>query len=194
MRLVELLACGALLAAGNAAAESTPAYAASVQHSYVPASGIKRLAIVPFACPETLECTEFATHITKRLAKRTKLTITPATRTSEVMTKAGIEKFDYETGYILAEALAVDAFAVVEIQQAQVETLSQKQISQDGKEIQADGPQVKHVKINLKVVDKGGAQLLAASGESQVRSIFSSLDEVATETFDVVLDKSMAAD
>jgi len=192
MRLAELLACGALLAAGNASAESP--YTASVQHSYVPASETKRLAIVPFACPDTLQCDDFAAHMIKRLAKLTKLTITPATRTGEIMTKAGIDKLDYETGYILAEALAVDAFAVVTIQQAAIETLSQKQISLDGKEIQVDGPQVKHVKLNLKLVNKGGGELLAASGEGQVRSIFSSLDEVATETFDVVLEKSLAED
>jgi len=192
MRLVELLACGALLAAGNAAAES--AYTTSVQHRYVPASETKRLAVVPFACPDTLQCDDFTAHVIKRLAKRTKLTITPATRTSEIMTKAGIDKLDYETGYILAEALAVDAFAVVDIRQASIETLSQKQISLDSKDIQVDGPQVKHVRINLKLVNKGGTELLAASGEGHVRSMFSSLDEVATETFDVVLDKSMAED
>jgi hypothetical protein len=190
MRLVELFACGALLAAGNASAE----YTTSVQHSYVPASETKRLAIVPFACPDTLQCDDFAAHMIKRLTKLTKLTITPATRTSEIMTKAGIDKLDYETGYILAEALSVDAFAVVTIQQASIETLSQKQISLDGKEIQVDGPQVKHVKLNLKLVNKGGGELLAASGEGHVRSIFSSLDEVATETFDVVLEKSLAED
>jgi hypothetical protein len=191
MRLVDLLACGALLVAGSAAAETVPAYAATVQHGYVPVAGTQRLAIVPFACPDTLECNDFIAHVTKKLAKRTKLTMTTASRTSQVMVTAGIEKFDHESGYILAEALAVDAFAVVEIQQAVVETQGTKQISLDGKDIRVDGPQMKNVKISLKLIGKSGAEMLVASGEAHVHSMFSSLDEVAVQAFDTLLDKSI---
>lgn len=147
---------------------------------------------MPFACPETIDCEKFTARVTKSLGKATKLNITPASRTDQVMTAAGIEKLDYEVGYILSEALNVHAFAVVDIEQASIDVTGKKQILLDGKQIQIDGPQVKHVKLHLKIVGKDGAELLAASGEAQLRSIFASLDDVAEQTFEVILEESLA--
>ena len=172
MRLVKLLTCGVLLAPGYALAD--PAYTVEVSHSYVPVKGIERLAVMPITCPKTLECEKLTAQVTKGLSHGTKMAVATPQWTSQVMAKAGIDKLDFETGYILAEALSVDAFSVVDIQEAAM-----------------DDKEVKHVKISLKIVSKNGDNLLVANGEAQVKGMFTSIDEVAVLTWEAMMQRSM---
>jgi hypothetical protein len=176
MRLVQFLACGALLAAGSVFAASPSGYEAAVQKSYVATNGVVRIAIVPFACPESIECEDLAKRLGKVLSARAKLKVTEVERTSRVMATSGIDKLDTESGYILAEGLKVDAFAVIDIQAEEIDTADEK---------------VKHVKLNLRLVTKQGAPLLMASGEANASGMFSSLNGVAEKTLDLVLEQSI---
>jgi hypothetical protein len=178
MKLVKLLTCGALLVCANAVAQAPP-YRATVNRSYAPAQGVHKVAMVPIDCPKTIDCDKFTAHVIKRLTKHTKLTIDTPARTSRVMANAHIEKFDLETGQILAEALAVDAFAVVNIEQAALETQGQ-----------AGGSEFKHVVIQVKLVSKNGTELLGGSAEGRAQGMFTSLDDVLAEAFDTFLDQS----
>ena len=191
MRPVILLICGALLAPGYALAETPPDYVTRVDRGYVPVKGVERLAVMPIACPNTLECEKFTAQVTKGLSHGTKMATTTASWIRQVMAQAGIDKLDYETGHILAEALAVDAFAVVDIEQASMDVLGQKNISLYGKETIVDRPHVKHVRMHLKIVGKDGTNLLQASGEGQVQDMFSSLDEVAVKTWELLIQKGL---
>lgn len=194
MRLVPLFACGVLLAVGNAFAASPRDYDIVVQKNYVRTTGIARVAIVPFACPASLECEDFMARLVKVLAARTKLTITDALRTGKVMTAAGIDRLDVETGYILAESLKVDAFAVLDIQQAEV-TGAEPEFAKMGTDARASStPSVKHVKLALKLVSREGTPLLTASGEAHVSGMFSSLDGVAERTLELALEEATAED
>jgi len=192
MRFVILLTFGALLAPGYALAESPPDYVTRVDRAFVPVKGVERLAVMPIACPSTLDCGKFTAQVTKGFSHGTKMATTMATWIKQVMEKAGIDKLDFETGQILAEALAVDAFAVVDIEQASMDVVGQKNISLYGKETVVERPSVKHVRMHLKIVGKDGADLLKASGEGQVQGMFDSLDEVAVKTFDITMEKALA--
>jgi hypothetical protein len=152
---------------------------------------MERVAIIPVACPKVIECNDFEERLTAEFVARTNLKIKTAAVVRTVMTNARIDKLDNETGHILAESLAVDAFLVVKIQEAVIDVAESKP-AKIGMPFGGGPRNVKHVKLSLQLLTKDGATLLAAIGEAHVTGTFSGLNGVAMHTIEVVLQKAVA--
>jgi hypothetical protein len=188
MRSHSFVAACALLARTHAFAATE--YVADVQQAYEPSAHVKRVAVAPIGCPADLNCNDLQEMVEKLVSKRTQLQIITAEDTQKMMTRAGIAKLDFETRYILLEGLKADALVALDVQRAGVE-LVEGDVVKIGQAEVSDGPvKIKHVKLALEMATKDGSTLLQASGEGKVQG-FKSLDGVAQQTLETMIDRSM---
>lgn len=190
MRPYRLIALCALFAASRAFA-AEPEYTADVQQAYTPSAQVKRLAVAPVGCPpEGLDCKDLQKELQKLLGKRTQLLIVSADETQLMMERAGITRIDFETRYILAEGMRVDAVATLEVKQANVDLIEGEMVKIGQAEVTEGPVKIKHVKLVLEVSGKDGSTLLQASGEGKVQG-FKGLDGVAKHTLETMVEQAI---
>lgn len=192
MQLRRLTIALAILASTSVLAASD--YVSTVQTPYTPRADVKRVALLPIVCPADVDCDDLEEEVTKLLSKRSKLEILPPAQAREVMLKANIAKLDYETRYILAESMRVDAFAVVDIQQASVEQIEGK-VMKLGMTQVTDAPvSIKHVKMGLQLSTKDSSVLLQVNGEAALEGSLRSVDGIAERTVKDMVEKGFPED
>lgn len=194
MRFHRFAVCFAALAASTALAASGPDYVSTVQRGYTPSAQVKRVAILPVVCPPELECDRLEEEFAELLADRIKLEVVPAQQARDVMERAHIDKLDYETRFILAESLRVDAFATVNVRQASIEKVESKVAKVGFVQMPQQQTTVKHVKLGLQLESKDGSVLMQTDGEARVEGTMKGLNGVAERTLEVMLDKAVPQD
>jgi hypothetical protein len=192
MRLRSLIVSAALVAVTPALAASE--YMSTVETPYRPSATVKRVLLMPIACPTDLKCDDLEETVTKALGKRTKLEIVAPEQARSVMQSANITKLDVETRYILAESLSVDAFAVLEIHNAGVEQVEGKLIRLGNTEVRDAPRSIKHVKMVLELATKDSNKLLQVTGEAALESSMRSIDSIAQRTVKEMFDKAFPDD
>lgn len=189
MRLHWLIVASALVAATPVLAASD--YVSTVQTPYTPRADVKRVVLMPIVCPHEVDCADLEKLVTELLEKRTKLEIVPPEQARNVMEKANISKLDFETRYILAESLRVDAFAVVDIQQANVEQIEGKVVRLGMAQVTDTPSSIKHVKMSLQLGTKDSTVFLQVAGEAVLESSLRSLDGITERTAKDMFEKAI---
>lgn len=181
----------ALASVASTAVLAAPEYVSTVQKPYAPRADVKRVAMMPIACPQDVDCGDLEETVFELLSERTKLEILPPAQARDVMQKANISKLDYETRYILAESLRVDGFAVLDIQQAGIEQVEGKVVQLGGTEVTDAPTTIKHVKASLLLSTKDSSPLLQVDGEAVLESSMRSVDTITERTVKDMFEKAL---
>lgn len=191
MRAPMLLAVAVLTAIPAVSALADTDYTAAVKQSYVPATTVKRVAILPPACPENIECDELEKTFAKSMDDAAGLEFVPSAAVRDVMRGAQIATINYETRYILAESLKVDAFATLEVRQAAVEKGETTYVKMGVSKLPQDGATIKHVQLALQLVANDGKVLLDATGEAHLTNSMRGLTGIAERVCEHVIEASV---
>lgn len=192
MRAPMLLAVAVLTAAPVVTALADTDYSATVRQSYVPATAIKRVAILPVACTENIECDELEKKFAKSMRDAAGLELVPSRAVLAVMHSAQIATINYETRYILAESLKVDAFATLEVRQAAVEKGETTYVKLGVAKIPQEAAATKHVQLALQMVASDGTVLLDATGEAHLTNSLRGLNGIAERVCERMIEASMS--
>lgn len=190
MRAPILLAV-AVLTATPAVSVLADDYSAAVKQSYTPVAGIKRVAILPTVCPDNIECDELERKFVKSMRAVAGLELVPSASVRDVMRNAQIATINFETRYILAESLTVDAFATLEVRQAAVEKGETTYTKLGVAKLPQEAPTIKHVQLALQMVAKDGTVLLDATGEAHLTNSMRGLTGIAERVCQRMVEASV---
>jgi hypothetical protein len=154
-------------------------YSANVKQPFVTSAGIKRVAILPVACPDNIECDDLEKRFAESMHDATGIEFVPSGEVRSVMQGAQITSLNYETRYILAESLSVNAFATLEVRQAAVEKGETTYMKMGVAKLPQESAAVKHVQLALQMLASDGKVLLESTGEAHLTNSMRSLTGIA---------------
>ena len=176
--------------AAPAAAEEE-GYSAQVKQAYAHDGRIKRVAIMPLVCPDNLDCEEIEEKFSKQLTKATATEVLPSAKVADVMRNAQITTVDFDSRFILAEALTVDAFAILQITQAALEKGETTYVKMGVSKLPQEGGSMKRVQLAVQLVAKDGKSLLDATGSANLENSVRGLTGIAERTTALVLERAI---
>ena len=186
------VAVATVIPAASALADTD--YSAAVKQSYAPATAIRRVAILPGACPENIECDDLEKKLAKSMRDATGVELLPSAAVRDVMRSAQIATVDYETRYILAERLTVDAFVTLDVRQAAVEKGETTYLKMGVAKVPQDGATIKHVQLALQMVASDGRTLLDATGEAHLANSLRGLSGIAERLCEHMIEAAVPRD
>lgn len=166
-------------------------YSAVVKQPYVRNAAVKRVAVMPVTCPENIDCKGLVERLEKSLRNAGGLEPVSPSEVSSVMRNAQITTINYETRYILAEGLTVDAFAVLEVRQAAVEKGETTYVKMGVAKVPQEGATIKHVQLALQMVAKDGKALLDATGEAHLTNSLRGLSGIAERVCERMVEEAI---
>ncbi len=166
-------------------------YSAVVKQPYVRNAAVKRVAVMPVTCPENIDCKGLVERLEKSLRNAGGLEPVSPLAVSSVMRNAQITTINYETRYILAEGLTVDAFAVLEVRQAAVEKGETTYVKMGVAKVPQEGATIKHVQLALQMVAKDGKVLLDATGEAHLTNSLRGLSGIAERVCERMVEEAI---
>ncbi len=187
-----LLAVAVLTAVPAVSALADTGYSATVRQSYAPVAAIKRVAILPSMCPDTVECAEVEKEFAKSMRDAAGLEFVPSATVRGVMQDAQIAAINYETRYILAESLKVNAFVTLDVRQAAVEKGETTYVKMGVSKLPQEGATIKHVQLALQMVANDGKVLLDATGEAHLTNSMRGLTGIAERVCEQMIEASVS--
>jgi hypothetical protein len=191
MRVFQIFTCALFAFTSPSFADPASDYTATVQRRYIQTDDVKSIAILPYNCPVQLACPDFDRRLRAAIAASTQLVVLETDHARRVMEDAQFDKIDYTTRYILADSLGVDAFAIIEVQEASMQNAEPKMVKL-GISLVPNPDRVKHVKLSLQLVKKDGTSLLGVSGQGRVVGISGDINGVALRTLKVALESGIS--
>ena len=166
-------------------------YSATVKQPFVASAGIKRVAILPATCPDNIECDELEERFAESMRDAAGIEFVPSKEVRSLMQSAQIASLNYETRYILAESLSVNAFATLQVQQAAVEKGETTYVKMGVAKLPQEGATVKHVQLALQMLASDGKVLLESTGEAHLTNSMRSLTGIAERVCARMIEESV---